>query len=88
MAEARGGGGVRPPTDFGRSENGGGSAGAPHYYSPPKIFRPSAKPVLCFLLSFLISEASVFSKGAFTKYVYNEVGRWSKNVHFLSTFIT
>ena len=35
---------VSGPPDFGRSENGGGSAGAPHYYLPPQIFRPSAIP--------------------------------------------
>ena len=29
---------------FGRSENGGGSTGAPYYYSPLQIFRPSAIP--------------------------------------------
>ena len=33
------GAGMAEPPDFGRSDNGGGSAGAPHYYSPPKIFR-------------------------------------------------
>ena len=41
----QGGRGVHaPPPDFGRSENGGGSTGALHYYSPPQIFRPSAIP--------------------------------------------
>jgi hypothetical protein len=30
--------------DFGRSENGGGSAGSPHYYTPPQIFRTSTIP--------------------------------------------
>ena len=44
MAEPGGQGGASPPPDFGRSENGGGSAGALHYYSPPQIFRPSAIP--------------------------------------------
>ena len=36
-----GGKGAQPPPDFGRSENGG----APHYYSPSQIFRPSFIPV-------------------------------------------
>ena len=27
------------PPDFGRSEGAAGSGGAPHYYTPPQIFR-------------------------------------------------
>ena len=33
-----------PPPDFGRSDNGGGSADTPHYYSPPQIFKSSPIP--------------------------------------------
>ena len=39
--------------DFGRAENGGGSAGTPQYYLPPHIFTPSAIPEL-FKRSFLL----------------------------------
>ena len=39
-------GGHPSPPDFGRSENGGSSLWAQHYYSPSQIFRPSAIRVL------------------------------------------
>jgi hypothetical protein len=62
-----------PPPDFGRSENGGGSTGAPHYYSPPQIFRPSAIPELVQKISRLQG-----SKGV----------HWSKLVKFKSDFFS
>jgi hypothetical protein len=51
---------------------------------PHQIFRPSIVSAVC---RFSLTK-QVFSEGVVHKLsLQDEIGRWSKNVHFLSTFI-